>query len=867
MEGFPHLHLTLKDDFTAKYPSNPPQRTAEELKLIEWIKANPAKHASTLRGILEGLEKSSEVIEGVRLEENLPHIPADTGFLLRIPEKTDVDALSHALGLELVAETEEGLMFVSTSDLSFPKLSQVLEHFAAGTGGGSALSVLDIYHKSDDPNRLKNILSPDVYSLLPLKDKQQYIFELGLQTASSTRTLKWPRVSKRKSESQDDFIRRREDARNKARQEGEEVWSASAERRVDELKPFVLHYGGEFLDGMMYGASSDNAHGVVFPDCVQVRIQMTGEGFRDIISNFAHLFEVSLPPDVEQPNAGEDTAGGIPPVTVRAPSSSAATVCVIDSGIQENHRWLQSAVHHSSSRCFIPGYQPDDVADQVESCVASGGHGTRVAGAVLYPREIPKEGEIQPIAWLQNARVLNEKNKLSKNLSPESYLESVVHCFHAEPKFTKIFNHSINSSIPCPKHRMTAWAAKIDQLSHQRDVLFVQSAGNLCDGVGNLANPGLRSHLGNGLQHPEQLLEDSSRLANPAQSLHALTVGSVAHEVFDHPDARSFAAAQFEPSAFSRSGYAPPWRVVKPEVVELGGDLVHSRTSPMTVRARKEQSVELLRSTLYGGSAFAKDGVGTSFAAPKVAHIAAKLQNLYPTASPLLYRTLIVQSARWPEWAEQENDADKVLRLVGYGLPSLERATSNADHRVTLITPEAREIPSKQLHLYTVTVPANIREAARDHRIRMDITLAYTAEPRRTRVRRNGYLETWLDWHASAMEEPVDNFLKRVKKEPYRYYPGFHWKLHNLPQYGDATGTRRTNGSAQKDWALFDAHKLPDEFAIAVCAHIGWNHREGAGLARYCMAVSFEALDADLPVYTSIQNVNVEIEEEISTNS
>jgi len=37
--------------------------------------------------------------------------------------------------------------------------------------------------------------------------------------------------------------------------------------------------------------------------------------------------------------------------------------------------------------------------------------------------------------------------------------------------------------------------------------------------------------------------------------------------------------------------------------------------------------------------------------APKVAHIAAHLQNLFPAASPLLYRALIVQSARWPGWA------------------------------------------------------------------------------------------------------------------------------------------------------------------------------------------------------------------------
>ena len=37
--------------------------------------------------------------------------------------------------------------------------------------------------------------------------------------------------------------------------------------------------------------------------------------------------------------------------------------------------------------------------------VRPGGHGTRVAGAVLYPREVPKVGTAKAVAWLQNARI------------------------------------------------------------------------------------------------------------------------------------------------------------------------------------------------------------------------------------------------------------------------------------------------------------------------------------------------------------------------------------------------------------------------------------------------------------------------------
>jgi hypothetical protein len=82
------------------------------------------------------------------------------------------------------------------------------------------------------------------------------------------------------------------------------------------------------------------------------------------------------------------------------------------------------------------------------------------------------------VAWIQNARVLNVDNKLPEALPPEEYLQQVVTHFHAAPHFTKIFNHSINSNVPCPTQRMTSWAAKLDQLSHEQEVLFIQSAGN-----------------------------------------------------------------------------------------------------------------------------------------------------------------------------------------------------------------------------------------------------------------------------------------------------------------------------------------------------------------------------------------------------
>jgi len=275
-------------------------------------------------------------------------------------------------------------------------------------------------------------------------------------------------------------------------------------------------------------------------------------------------------------------------------------------------------------------------------------------------------------------------------------------------------------------------------------------------------------------------------------------VGSISDAVFDDANARSFASGEHQPSGFSRAGYGEPWSVVKPEVVEIGGDLVYSKNPPRLVRSHPAVAIELLNSTLHGAPAYSKDGTGTSFAAPKVAHIAAHLQNLFPDASPLLYRALIVQSARWPAWAANEADKDKVLKLIGYGLPSLERATSNSEGRVTLITPDAEILPSKQLHLYTVRIPDELRSAALEAKIRIDVTLAYTALPRRTRARRTGYLETWVDWEASRLGEPKDEFLARMQNGGRSAYGNFPWTLHTRDDWGEAQETSRNHVQCRK---------------------------------------------------------------------
>lgn len=849
---FPHLHWSYQGPFDASFNGG----RGQDLESAA-AKADRPGHVSAIRSQLSSLRGAASGTEEARKAAGLPEVNG-RGFILRVPEGTDVDSLAHALGIELVAETESGLMFAASDTLDLAKFEEVLAKFEiAGYGGGSAASVLEVFDDGSDRRKLAEVLVGPVLDAWPFEDATVYTFDVGVQTAASTREFAWTKLPNRqKDQSDDDRSRQVAELRMADRIRADELWMEAADERHAELEEFISHYAGEILDGLEYDGPRETGRGIVFPDSIEARIRMPGAGFRDLVENFPHLFEVALPPDVKFLPGSTELAAVDADFELLPPSGDAPKVCVIDSGIEEGHRWLAPAMDSRTSRCFIPDSAPEDVADQVRPR----GHGTRVAGAVLYPREIPKHGAYQAVAWLQNARVLDTDCHIPITLPPEAYLMEVVAHFHGEDRPTRIFNHSIAAVQACSSKRMCSWAAKIDDLSHRHDLLFVQASGNV-------EPPDVLSLLQDGGVHPDHLLDAASKVASPGQSLHALTVGSVAHAVFDDGSRQSFALHVGHPSAFSRAGHSPLWNVVKPEVVEFGGDRVHENPLSRIMPTRPETAPELVASTLHGEPAVSCDDVGTSFSAPKVSHIAARLQSIFPTASSQLYRALIVQSARWPEWAEHEPDADKVLRLVGYGVPSLERATSNNSNRVTLVTEQAEEIWSKQYHLYQIPIPESIRGAALEGRIRIDVTLAYTASPRRTRSRRTGYLETWLDWRSSCRDEPVDLFAERLEGKRKNAFRGFPWKIHENPQHGEVE-TSRDKGTVQKDWMVLAANELPEEFAIAVRAHVGWNHKTGGGLARYCLVVSFESLDLDLPVYAEIEaavrtEARAEIEEGI----
>lgn len=289
------------------------------------------------------------------------------------------------------------------------------------------------------------------------------------------------------------------------------------------------------------------------------------------------------------------------------------------------------------------------------------------------------------------------------------------------------------------------------------------------------------------------------------------------------------------------------------------------------------------------GPPYDRDETGTSFAAPKVTRIAAQLQRVLPEEPALLYRALIVQSARWPAWAEAllgelrqpdpRNDqvrrqelldrSSQTIRYIGYGVPSQDRATINTDYRTTFITSGETFIHARECHIYQVPIPPDLRMPADEFDIRIDVTLSYVAQPRRTRRNLRRYLSTWVDWKSSKLGEGINDFRVRAMKDEdndAEPLPGsvLPWTVQEKSDAGWIRETKRNSGTVQKDWAAVKSSTLPDHFCVAVVGHPGWSHDPDSA-ARYALAVSFEILGQEISIYDPLRVAVIELQAQVET--
>ncbi len=408
---------------------------------------------------------------------------------------------------------------------------------------------------------------------------------------------------------------------------------------------------------------------------------------------------------------------------VSPPDDGAPAIAVLDSGLTSGHPVLGPAVGDAQGY-LSPQRSPHDAAPW---------HGTFVAGLALYGDvgAAIRQGQFVPRLRLFAGKVFNDDGD-DQTEFVEKAVEAGVRELHGEYG-CRVFNLSYGdlNKVYDGRH-VRGLAYTLDRLTRELGVLFVVPTGNL-----------LPSELPADARerYPDYLLAESARLLDPATSLNALTVGGIAlHEATrdaqrypntleDQPLARTD-----QPFPLTRCG-ASINGAIKPDVVEHAGNVALMRTVARPRHAGL--GVISLNGGFANGPAFSED-IGTSYAAPVLAHKAARLLAELPDATPNLLRALIGAHARWPRACEEllnpgdtGDGRDKLLRLIGYGRIDDTALFRSLDHTVTLFAEEG--IGNDQHHFFALPLPESFWAGGRRMR-EITVALAYSPAVRTTRL-------------------------------------------------------------------------------------------------------------------------------------
>jgi hypothetical protein len=834
MPDFPHLplpqHVERRNYKGKSSPRKRPLRSIENLQ-------NRSTHASNLNGSVSILASEwNSNLEGINDTPIGEHIdPRVVPIFLKVDIKSfDIEALK-GFGIEIISQEDEGLIIGASVD-AFEKLKLRIERFS------NDLNVSTAYLWEINNGlgwKREFVLSPELNGKLDrLRDDD--VLELDISIACNLPVANKP--LKRENESDERYATRLNKWEVKARQRDELQIG-----RYDQFEAIITIYG-------RIKQSFD------YYDSFGIRAEITVKGLKDILFNYPYVFEIVEHDYLE--GLFEDSSDDVSPqVQITPPPQDAPKVCVIDSGVMEGHRLLAPAIDVATSRSYVSGEGTADLVD-------GGGHGTRVAGAVLFPEGISGSGTIQLPFWIQNAKILNSRCILNSDLFPPQIMQRIIHDFLP----TKIYNLSITSSVPCRPTHMSLWSAAIDKLIYEKNILFIVAVGNLSKrGVGN--KPGISEFLSQGHNYPDYLLSQNfCRIANPSQSSFSLSVGSVTVGEFEDADRISFARAHGHfpgPSPFTRVGLGL-WGMIKPDVVEFGGDLVREKNQNPNIIEHESTSPHLVKSIQTSNNATGRDRVGTSFAAPKVANLVATLQANFPKENCLFYKGLVVHSARLPEYAFSNPDVG-YLRLFGYGIPDQARALNNNSKRITLYSNGI--LNAKRADVFSVMVPPEVNRPGFDFDVLVECTLSYKANPRRTRMRTNSYLSHWLDWRTSKIGESFEEFQDRIinindeedeseddeRSNPLiqSRYEELHWKIRERSNLGEYRNIKRQDNTTQKDWMVIKSYNIPDQIGVAVMGHKGWSVDLEEEVP-YCLFLSFEILNSkiDVDIYNHIMLAN-----------
>ncbi|MCY1715850.1 S8 family serine peptidase [Microbacterium sp. SL62] len=389
-----------------------------------------------------------------------------------------------------------------------------------------------------------------------------------------------------------------------------------AKERLDEVEALIT----SDTDGRVRVLLSDASN----PDRIHLRAQVD-RATLDALLNHPLVERVRGPLAIDV--RAEDLSAAPRPTDSITPAG--APIGVIDDLVSTANPWMHNVVR--ATRDF-----PSSGALGTPTT-----HGTHVAAIAAWGRVADLLGgtvdrDPRPI---YAARVAHSNAQGQAELADEPTLqvESAMRWLASENVRIVVFAYAQayadSGALPADL------SAVIDMLARELDMVVIVSAGNLT---------ALPSGTHWKTDYPQYLEDENARIAAPGTAALALTVGSIAHtdqvDVSRFPGGVGIAPAG-KGAPFSRTGPTGTGQQ-KPEFGGYGGSWAWNHdTDALLINDANVSAISLTPAS--GGRLFSTVA-GTSYAAPHVANEVAKIATRYPAAGANLLRALTALSAEPP---------------------------------------------------------------------------------------------------------------------------------------------------------------------------------------------------------------------------
>ena len=294
---------------------------------------------------------------------------------------------------------------------------------------------------------------------------------------------------------------------------------------------------------------------------------------------------------------------------------------ILDSGV-ESSEYLSS--WRLGSEDNIAGLENIDISRTHGTMVAS----VAVYGDILEGKDYTGCGPLKYVSCIVNS----DTNGVS--IAEDELVMYIQDAIQRHPD-VRIWNVSQGSTNEVLDFDFSDFAKALDSIQKNCNVLICKSAGNCSS--------------------------ENGRITYGAESLLALTVGSICNEGTHADDLQ-----EGTHSLFSRIGYGPEG-LIKPEIVHYGGN--------------KRTGIKVLTGADIQHTAF-----GTSFATPRATSLAAHLYNRLgtPTFDPTLIKALIIHNASYPSVVNRAIANHE--KMYGFGLPSsIDNMLNNDEDEFTMV--------------------------------------------------------------------------------------------------------------------------------------------------------------------------------------